>query len=198
MIKQTKQIKNLIKQFIKESLALVLSLTVAVLSLAYFGSELINHMKAKEAEKMHQAQIVLRYEKEKACIIEALYYESRSEGINGITAVASVLYNRKNSNLYPGTYCKVVQQYKQFSYTLENKALGKALEASLPASEEQVYSYIVHTSNSMLNGTFKPSLIPSVMWYHALSANPVWISSKSRVKKIGKHIFYRSKGKDKK
>ena len=130
---------------------------------------------------------------EKDCIVEALYYESRGEGIKGITAVASVIANRRNSKIYPNSYCSVVNQSKQFSFTDEGKPLGRALEASVGLPDKEAYDYISTTADRMLKGTFKPSLGASVMWYHADSVKPTWSRVKSKVRKIGKHIFYKSK-----
>lgn len=147
----------------------------------------------KQKEIQIEIELQREIDKEKSCIIEALWHESRSEGSSGITAVASVLQNRKNSGIYPSTYCKVINQPKQFSYTLEGKPTGKALEASVGASEQQVYTNIQDTADRLLNGTFKPSLSASVMWYHANYAKPNWSTVKMKVKRIGKHIFYKSK-----
>jgi spore germination cell wall hydrolase CwlJ-like protein len=129
-------------------------------------------------------------QKEKDCLIEALWYESRGESEQGIKAVASVVENRKNSNLYPDTYCRVIKQHRQFSFTLLNKPTAKGIRSRLKASEQQVYARIEQIAEQMLTGRFKPVLARSVLWYTTTSINAGWSQRMRKVAVIGRHKFF--------
>lgn len=145
-------------------------------------------------EQMEQAEVIEQYKKsERNCLVTALYHEARGEGKKGLEAVASVIYNRKHHPYYPSTYCGIVNQYKQFSYTLLNKPFGEALEASVPAYEGKVYAEILAISESMVNDRFKPSLAPNVLWYAEKRVVNRWTKKKQVVAEIGKHKFYSDK-----
>lgn len=148
-------------------------------------------------EQREQNRILEEYKaSERNCLVTALYHEARGEGTKGIEAVASVIYNRKNHPYFPANYCGIVNQYKQFSYTLLNKPFGDAIEASLPVFETKVYAEISQVADSMVNGRFKPILEPSVLWYTTKSVHNHWTKKKTVVAQIGKHKFYAdSKGK---
>jgi spore germination cell wall hydrolase CwlJ-like protein len=107
-----------------------------------------------------------------------------------LEAVASVIYNRKHHPYYPSSYCGIVNQYKQFSYTLLNKPFGEAIEASLPAYEGKVYADILALSERMVNDRFKPTLKPNVLWYAEKRVSNRWTKKKQVVAEIGKHKFY--------
>ena len=46
------------------------------------------------------------------CLVEAVYYEARSEGVIPKIAVANVILQRVKSKQYPSTICEVVHQGK--------------------------------------------------------------------------------------
>ena len=167
---------------------ILLCILAMVLVLGYRVTNLV-------IEQQEQNRILEEYKaSERSCLITALYHEARGEGIKGIEAVASVIYNRKHHPYYPASYCGIVNQYKQFSYTLLNKPFGEALEASVPAYEVKVMSEILQVSERMVNDRFKPTLGPSVLWYAEKRVNNHWTKKKQVVAVIGKHKFYTSKG----
>jgi len=142
-------------------------------------------------EQQEQNRILEEYKaNERNCLITALYHEARGEGVKGLNAVASVIYNRKNHPYYPSSYCGIVNQYKQFSYTLLNKPFGEALEASVPVYEVKVYAEILALSELMVNNRFKPTLKPDVLWYAERKVVNRWTKKKQVVAEIGKHKFY--------
>lgn len=143
---------------------------------------------SKEQEAKKQAML-----EEQHCIIEALWHEARGEGSEGLVAVASVIDNRKNHPDYPATYCGVIKQSKQFSYTLMNKPSAKRLEASRSVQNDPVYVEIQQLSQKMLEGDFKPSLGSRVLWYTTHKVKNQWTKTKMIVKKIGNHRFYSDK-----
>jgi spore germination cell wall hydrolase CwlJ-like protein len=133
------------------------------------------------------------HNKEKNCLMNALYYEARSESNLGILAVASVIENRKNSGSYPSTYCKVINQHKQFSYTLEGKPDVEKVQHMLTAYDKQAYQYISELSHRMTTGSFEPILPKTVMWYATKKVSNAWTKSKKIYATIGFHHFYKKK-----
>ena len=140
-------------------------------------------------EQQEQAVVLEEFKStERDCLVTALYHEARGEGIKGLEAVASVIYNRKNHPYYPSTYCGIVNQYKQFSYTLLDKNLGE-----VPAYESKVYAKILELADRMVDNRFKPTLPSSVMWYTTTKVSNKWTKKKKIVADIGKHRFYADK-----
>lgn len=72
--------------------------------------------KAKERNQFRKDMRKATTLTETECLALALYHEARGEGERGIKAVAFVIYNRVKSELFPGSYCSVVLQNKQFSF----------------------------------------------------------------------------------
>lgn len=130
-------------------------------------------------------------DQERKCIKNALYYEARSEGTAGILAVASVIENRKNHPDYPESYCGVIQQRKQFSYTLEGRPDVERIEWRLQPADKQAYGYVSDVADSMVEGQFKPVLEHSVLWYAHKKIKNAWIKTKQTCATIGNHRFYK-------
>ena len=127
---------------------------------------------------------------ERNCIINALYYEARSEDKLGILSVASVIENRKNHVSYPTGYCNVVNQYKQFSYTLNDEPDVVKLSKNLTAYDKKAYEYIYRVADKMQSGTFETILPETVMWYATKKVSNSWTKSKKIYATIGAHHFY--------
>ena len=156
-----------------------------------------NQLKEFEAvrkELIRQEQEAVK-DQERNCLKNALYYEARSEGTMGILAVASVIENRKNHVNYPSSYCGVIKQHKQFSYTLEGRPDVESMERRLNASDKMMYGYVSEVADNMLQGQFKPVLEHSVLWYATTSVRNYWTKTKAVAARIGKHVFYEDKPK---
>lgn len=134
-------------------------------------------------------------QQQKNCLKNALYYEARSEGKLGILAVASVIENRKNSTRYPNDYCSVINQNKQFSYTLEGKPDVEAVKTRLRAADKEAYIEVSKVAQKMTENKFEPVLHHSVMWYAKSSVRNYWTKTKKVVARIGEHVFYKEKQK---
>lgn len=132
---------------------------------------------------------------ERKCLTNALYYEARSEGEAGILAVASVIENRKEHQNYPGTYCGIINQRKQFSYIALRKPDVESIEQRLKASDRVAYMQVSEVADSMVNGDFKPIFEKSVLFYTHYSVKNYWTGVKKVVAKIGKHVFYQDNSK---
>lgn len=133
---------------------------------------------------------------EQACLIEALYFEARSEkSIHGKIAVATVIFNRVKSSKFPNTICGVVRQAErrgsrivlhrcQFSYYCD----GKREVFRDPIALQQVKAIAELLSHDVRINNFE-----CVLFYHAEYVMPDWARSMERVGQIESHIFYRAK-----
>jgi spore germination cell wall hydrolase CwlJ-like protein len=136
---------------------------------------------------------LIRQEKDadKNCLKNALYYEARSEGKLGILAVASVIENRKQHPAYPSSYCGVIQQHKQFSYTLEGRPDVEAIEGRLKTSDKAAYAQVSEVADKMLQGRFEPVLPSNVLHYATTKITNAWTRTKKVYATIGNHRFYK-------
>ena len=156
--------------------------------------------------------------KETQCLHEVLWFEAASEPLEGKVAVLEVIHNRKMSLKYPDNYCGVIQQPRQFSYRNHlKKGQSMSIKTPLNASERQVATDVSTLAFNAASGRLKPSLPPSVLWYHVASmkkkpqwalqnkfcrkcrlnpinpsTTPTGLESPTIYATIGSHLFYRS------
>lgn len=131
------------------------------------------------------------YTKELTCLINTLYAEARSEPEEGIRAVMSVIYNRKNHKNYPNTFCKVILQDKQFSAFNQDKSLATKRLKPVKGFDEEAYTKVAGIAQEAVVGAFKPVLEPSVLWYTHIRVKNKWTRKFERVKVIASHSFYK-------
>ena len=74
------------------------------------AAELTEHAKTIIFQEVNESKIPNSLHQQMVCLAENIYFEARAEGIEGKAAVANVTRNRVNSDLFPNTYCEVVQQ----------------------------------------------------------------------------------------
>lgn len=123
-----------------------------------------------------------------ACLAEALYFEARGETVKGQFAVAEVILNRVDSDLYPDTVCGVINQgtgkrYQcQFTYTCDGHAEV--------IREPRAYARVAKVARAMLDGVPR-TLTDGATHYHTTAVNPRWARVFPRTARIGVHLFYR-------
>jgi Cell Wall Hydrolase len=122
------------------------------------------------------------------CMTQAVYFEARSESLEGQEAVAQVVMNRTRLAQYPSQVCDVVFQGAsratgcQFSFVC-NGALG-------PPSEADAWRRAGLVAERALAGfVYEP--LKDATHFHAAYVTPYWSGSLTRLKQIGGHIFYR-------
>lgn len=158
----------------------------------FIGWALVDYNQTVNEERNKRQSIEREFkDKEKQCIVDALYHEARGEGEFGMKAVANVIHNRYEHPAYPSTYCGIINQRKQFSYTLEDKPQGEMLKAI--HRDRQAYQTAEQIADEMLEGSFQKFLPSTVLWYHASHVKPYWSKTKKRIAKIKSHIFYENK-----
>jgi spore germination cell wall hydrolase CwlJ-like protein len=132
-----------------------------------------------------------KLDREKRCLAEAVYFESRSEPEQGQAAVAQVVLNRVQSGLYPSTICGVVYQnrshYKacQFSFACEGR--------SLRITERESWATAVRIASEVMDGRTYISEVGRSTHYHTDYVHPRWARALTKMDVIGRHIFYKLK-----
>jgi spore germination cell wall hydrolase CwlJ-like protein len=138
--------------------------------------------------------VVKGEEKEIACLAEAVYFESRSEGLLSQLGVAVVVLNRANLHDYPSNLCDVVHQSKLWKgKPIRNKCMFSYWCDGKPEriTDHDSYERSLFVSKLALNGvTIK--YIQDATHYHAQYVKPFWSTSPrfKRLVQLGSHIFY--------
>ena len=125
--------------------------------------------------------------REKACIIEAVWFEARGESLNGRIAVANVIRNRVYSGMYSNSYCDVIGEYKQFSY----KHQIKNKKPLVKRENQLLYMEIEALAEETLKGTIIEIVPENVLWYHHIRVSPNWSKRMKTHTLIGSHKFLR-------
>src|SRR5690349_8744948 len=116
------------------------------------------------------------------CLAVGIYFESKSEPLNGQLAVGQVIANRSNSGgRFPSSYCGVLFQRGQFSFVHG---------ASLPAVSHNNKQWQTAVAMAkIVDQGLKDSVVGNALFFHARYVSPGW--RMKRVAAIGNHIFYR-------
>ncbi|HEX8620833.1 MAG TPA: cell wall hydrolase [Allosphingosinicella sp.] len=125
------------------------------------------------------------------CLTAAVYYEARSEGLEGQRAVAQVVLNRVRHPAFPNSVCGVVYQGSrrstgcQFSFTCDGSLRGSVdREAWLRARKV--------AATALAGGVYGP--VGLATHYHTTAIRPWWASAMRPAVTVGAHIFYRWRG----
>jgi len=113
--------------------------------------------------------------RERHCMAEAIYRESRGEPYRGQLAVGQVVVNRVKHRLYPNSICEVIFQKGQFPWA--NKFDG--FKATQP---------FMFLADLVLSGKHELAHFKATH-FHATYVNPRW--NLKKVTQIGNHIFYK-------
>jgi len=123
------------------------------------------------------------------CLAMNMYHEARSEGIQGMMAVAEVTMNRVESDKFPDNVCEVVEQgyHKgkhrcQFSWYCDGKSDKMRDERWRLTAEELAIDYLTGFDSNFTQGA---------TFYHASYVKPYWAKHFEKTTQIGTHIFYK-------
>jgi spore germination cell wall hydrolase CwlJ-like protein len=127
------------------------------------------------------------------CLALNIYFEARSEPIEGQIAIAEVTLNRVTSTNYPNDVCSVVLQENkdgcQFSWWCDGKSDQPREHNSLRTSKA--------LAELMLNeGRYITVIGNQATHYHSNDVHPYWANDLHKIRRIGKHIFYKKKDND--
>ena len=115
------------------------------------------------------------------CLAGAVYFEAKSESLNGQLAVARVIVARSKSGRFPNSYCGVVFQPSQFSFVQGNQ-MPTLKAASLQWKKAVAIAQIAHA------GSWR-SPVEGALYFHAARVSPGW--RLTRIAQIENHVFYR-------
>ena len=121
------------------------------------------------------------------CLALALYWEAKTEGPEGMRAVASVVLNRVAHPEFPNTVCGVVTQGGeqppcQFSWWCDGKS-------DLP-TEPAAWRLAERLARAALADP-PPDRTRGALFFHNTSIATPWLRKRQRTAQIGRHIFYR-------
>jgi hypothetical protein len=125
------------------------------------------------------------------CLTAAVYYEARSEPVDGQRAVAQVVLNRVRDRAFPHSVCGVVYQGSnrrtgcQFSFTCD----GSMAYRRDPAAWDRARAV---AEAALAGSVYAP--VGGATFYHTSAILPWWASSLARIGSVGAHIFYRWRG----
>ena len=128
------------------------------------------------------------------CLVEAIYFEGRSESISGMIGIGVVILNRVRNKRYPDTICAVVHdgrywegnpiKYKcAFTYWCD----GKPERYNDIKALARVQEVVILLMNGVTIEGFELAT-----HYHANYVEPYWSYSEDFVYlgRIGRHLFY--------
>lgn len=133
-----------------------------------------------EIEEPTEAAINEARDEELECLAKVISSEARGEPRSGQLAVAQVVINRVESPLFPNTICGVVYQRSQFSNIRRHN----------PRRSGPNWERFVEVAIDARNGISEP-VVGEALYFHANYVRPAFARRKTRVGRIGAHIFYR-------
>lgn len=120
------------------------------------------------------------------CLARNIYFEARSESVEGQRAVAHVTMNRVEHSYWPDTICEVVYQPYQFSWT-------HLIKDQVPFDKE-LYDDIYKVAEEVYNGEHEDNTDGSTFYYAEYIAMPKWAKQMEKVGQIDTHIFFKWDG----
>ena len=127
------------------------------------------------------------------CMALNIFFEARSEPIQGQIAVAEVTLNRVASDDYPNTICEVVLQENsqgcQFSWWCDSKSDYPKEHNSFQTSKSLAKLMID-------DGQYISVVGKNATHYHTDDIKPYWADKMVKVEQVGKHIFYAENSND--
>lgn len=119
--------------------------------------------------------------REMECLAVGIYFESKSEPLEGQLAVGHVIANRASSGRFPSSYCGVLFQRSQFSF-VRGRSYPHVARGSRQWSNAVAIAKIV-------DADMHASPVGNALFFHAKRVSPGW--RLKRVGSVGNHVFYR-------
>ena len=138
--------------------------------------------KASLSEKVAELRGSDPGSREMECLAAGIYFEAKSESLDGQLAVGHVIANRAESRgRFPSSYCGVLFQRGQFSFVR-----GKSYP-SIARSSRQWQNAVAIAK--IVDQELHASPVPNALFFHARYVSPGW--RMKRVGSVGNHVFYR-------
>lgn len=120
-------------------------------------------------------------DEEMQCLAGTVYFESKSESLQGQLAVARVVLARVESSRFPDSICGVVFQRRQFSFIRGGKM------PPIRTGHRQWRNAVAIAKIAMNDGW--ESSVEGALFFHARYVSPGW--RLTRMAAVDNHIFYR-------
>lgn len=169
-----------------------MAMLAAVWTVSLVTTQKLQDLRSGRMIDAPQFATVKERERQLKCMADNVYWEAGGEPAEGKIAVAQVVMNRAASSQFPSDVCQVIYQKNvfyqrvvcQFSWYCESN------HRTRPVNPEN-YDESVDAARLVLMEGFRLTSVKDAMYYHADYVNPQW--NKTRVAKIGRHIFYKDK-----
>jgi len=126
------------------------------------------------------------YERELACLAQAVWFEARSSSFADKLAVAQVIVNRVASDDHGDTVCRVIWEPAQFSWTADGKT--DRIEVANAIDENAWMDSTLAALTAY--ATEVPDLTLGATHYHATYVEPSWAEALHGRGQIGAHLYY--------
>lgn len=130
--------------------------------------------------------------KQRKCMANAIYFESRSEPEKGQIAVAQVVMNRVKNPAYPKSICGVVYQNKHWRNRCQFSFACDGIRDRI--NDRKSWDQAQKIADRVIDGKVWLKTIGSSTHYHATYVRPKWARKMKKRDKIGLHIFYKTYG----
>lgn len=152
------------------------------------ANSLGNNQAASPANGSADASMV--FGQELTCLALNIYFEARSEPVDGMLAVGHVVMNRVAHRNFPDSICDVIRQGGeivrhrcQFSWWCDGRSDQPRNRVAWEGA--RLIAWFVYNGH-----TEDPT--EGALWYHAEYVQPYWREAFYRGPQIGRHIFYRA------
>jgi N-acetylmuramoyl-L-alanine amidase len=184
------------------SIAAMVAVLIIFATLGVAGQHYVDEKKLIQPK---YTQLTPEAQRQVSCLASNIYFEARSEPVDGQIAVAFVTLNRVASKDFPDNICDVVKQKSrverigdkrivcQFSWYCETKPKGQYYNMLLTNDTTKKYNDVLEVAIHVYANQEK--LIDPTngsLFYHADYVSPNWRNLDRHVV-IGRHIFYRVK-----
>ena len=129
------------------------------------------------------------------CLALNVYYEARNQPLQGQMAVAEVVMNRVVSNKFPDTVCEVIEEGPTYSWKPDFPVKNQCQfswycdgKSDMPIEADAWETALIVAKDILAN---RPMVLKGATHYHAVNVNPNWSKTKTFVKRVGDHLFYK-------
>jgi hypothetical protein len=126
------------------------------------------------------------------CLARGIYFEARGESELGQAGVAQVILNRVRNPAYPGTICGVVYQNKTWRNRCQFSFACDGVRDRVRSG--RAWKVAQKVARGASSGAIWLDDVGDATHYHAAYVRPRWARKMKKTDRIGRHIFYRTKG----
>lgn len=132
------------------------------------------------------------------CLADNIYFEARSQSLDGQVAVALVTLNRVSSETFPKTICEVVKQRTkqtcQFSWWCNAKLRAQSIQRRFSHDWDTYLNIRDVAVDVFVNYEMIEDITNGALYYHAdyVPKRRLGVRNLHQTVQIDQHIFYRN------